>query len=102
MAEGWYYRQACQRDGAFLGGGFLFSDELKSLLIQVITSWQVLAATGVLIVYVFLVRYVARLYRRSRPVSFSPKKEKAGREEAKGVEPSDDDDLGLEETSGEE
>jgi flagellar biosynthesis/type III secretory pathway M-ring protein FliF/YscJ len=80
----------------------LFSDELKSLLIQVITSWQVLAVTGVLIIYVFLVRYVARLYRRNRPLSSSPKKEKAsGGEEAKDMEPSGDDDLGLEETSGE-
>jgi hypothetical protein len=77
----------------------LFSDELKSILIQVITSWQVLAATGVLILYVFLVRYVARLYRRNRPLSFSsPKKEKTAGEEAGGVEPSDDD-LGLEEAS---
>jgi hypothetical protein len=81
----------------------LFSDELKSLLIQVITSWQVLVVTGILIIYVFLVRYVARLYRRSRPLSFSPKKkEKApDGEEARDIEPSGDD-LGLEETSGEE
>jgi hypothetical protein len=81
----------------------LFSDELKSLLIQVITSWQVLAATGVLILYVFLVCYVARLYRRKRPLSFSfSKKEKTAGGEAKDMEPSADDDLGLEEKSGEE
>jgi hypothetical protein len=77
----------------------LFSDELKTLLIEVITSWQVLAVTGVLILYIFLVRYVARLYRRSRPLSFSSGKEKASGEDAKGVEPSADDDLGLEEKS---
>jgi cytochrome b561 len=80
----------------------LFSDELKSLLIQVITSWQVLAVTGILILYVFLVRYVARLYRRNRPPSFSKKKAKAGGEvPADTVEPSGDDDLGLEENSKE-
>lgn len=80
----------------------MFSDELKSLLIQVITSWQVLVVTGVLVVYVFLVRYVAKLYRRSRPFSYAPGNEKAAGKKAKGVEPSADDDLGLEETSGEE
>jgi hypothetical protein len=80
----------------------LFSDDLKNLLVQVITSWQVLAVTGVLIAYVFLVRYVARLYRRNRPFSRPGKKEKAAGEKAGVVEPSDDDDLGLEEKSGEE
>jgi hypothetical protein len=79
----------------------LFSDELKALLIEVITSWQVLTATGVIIVYIFLVRSVANIYRRKRPLSFSPGKEKASKEKAKAVEPSDDDDLGLEEKSDE-
>jgi hypothetical protein len=76
------------------------SDELKDLLIQVITSWQVLTATGVIVVYIFLVRYVANIYRRNRPPSFSPKKEKKKTPDtaANEVEPSgDDDDLGLEE-----
>jgi hypothetical protein len=78
----------------------LFSDELKSILIQVITSWQVLVVTGVLVVYVFLVRYVAKLHRRNRPLSFSSRKEKTPDTAAKAVEPSsDDDDLGLEESS---
>jgi hypothetical protein len=46
----------------------MFSDELKSLLIKVITSWQVLTVTGVLVVYMFIVNYVARLYHRKRPI----------------------------------
>jgi flagellar biosynthesis/type III secretory pathway M-ring protein FliF/YscJ len=79
----------------------LFSDELKNILIEVITSWQVLAVTVILILYVFLVRYVARLYHRKRPLSYSPGKEKPAGEETKGVEPSGDDDLGLEEKSEE-
>jgi hypothetical protein len=78
------------------------SDELKNLLGQVITSWQVLVVTGILIVYVFLVNYVARLYHRNRPFSRPGKKEKAAAEEAGTVEPSVDDDLGLEEASEEE
>jgi hypothetical protein len=80
----------------------LLSDELKSLLIQVISSWQVLAATGVLILYVFLVRYVARVYRRNRPLSSPKKKAKSGGEApADTVEPSAGDDLGLEEKEDE-
>jgi hypothetical protein len=79
----------------------LFNSELKSLLIEVITSWQILVVTGVLILYVFLVRYVARLHRVNRTLSPFPKKKKAAREEAKGIEPSADDDLGLEERSAE-
>ncbi len=34
------------------------------LLVQVITSWQVIFITVVLILYFFLVFYVARLYRK--------------------------------------
>ena len=49
----------------------MFSSEIRNLLIQVITSWQVLAVTGVLVVYVFLVNYVAKLYRHRRPPSFT-------------------------------
>jgi hypothetical protein len=40
------------------------SQELLSVLIQVIKSWQVLAVTGVLIVYFFLISYAARSHRR--------------------------------------
>lgn len=43
--------------------------ELLQLLPQVLSSWEVLGVTLVLIVYFFLVFYVARLY--SRPKSFS-------------------------------
>jgi len=43
--------------------------ELLQLLPQVLTSWEVLVVTIVLVLYFFLVFYVARLYRR--PKSFS-------------------------------
>jgi Na+-transporting methylmalonyl-CoA/oxaloacetate decarboxylase gamma subunit len=42
----------------------MISDELKSLLIQVITSWQVIGAAVVLVLYFSLVTYVARFRRR--------------------------------------
>jgi hypothetical protein len=77
----------------------MFSQELKNLLIKVITSWQVWAVTGVLVLYVFLVNYVSRLHSRKGPVpmpkSGKEKKETAGPAEAPA--PSDDDELDLEE-----
>jgi Na+-transporting methylmalonyl-CoA/oxaloacetate decarboxylase gamma subunit len=55
------------------------------LLPRVLTSWEVLGVTVVLVLYFFLVFYVARLY--SRPKSFSmmstPKKPAKSKTEAK-------------------
>jgi len=42
----------------------MFNEEVRRMLLQVITSWQVLVVTGVLVLYVFLVNYVARIYHR--------------------------------------
>jgi flagellar biosynthesis/type III secretory pathway M-ring protein FliF/YscJ len=79
----------------------VFSEELKNLLFLVITSWQVIAVTVVLILYFVLVSYVARLRRRPRPISMetAPKKGKSAPqgEPSEVVEVSEDDDLGLEE-----
>ena len=70
------------------------------MLIQVIGSWQVWAVTVVLVLYVFLINYVARLYNRSRrsrmPFLPIPKAKKSGAESPLVVS-SDSDDLGLEE-----
>jgi hypothetical protein len=52
------------------------SIELKDLLMQVITSWQVLVITGALVVYLNLVIYVARTYHRPRMSRVKPKKAK--------------------------
>lgn len=43
--------------------------EIFQLLPQVLTSWEVWAVTIVLVLYFFLVFYVARLY--TKPKSFS-------------------------------
>jgi len=75
----------------------MFSAEVRDLLFQVITSWQVLVVTFVIILYFFLVSYVARLYhRRPRKAPLPRKKAKA---EAKADEPvvDESDELGLEE-----
>ena len=79
----------------------MFSEELKTLLFQVITSWQVIAVTVVLILYFFLVSYVARLYHSPRSFSsFSakPKKFKEAPPEPPSEEEEevDDEALGLE------
>jgi len=81
---------------------YMFNEEVRRMLVQVISSWQVLAATVVLVLYVFLVNYVARLYRRpGRPRRFSlplPKrKRKAAAAEASPITPSENDELDLEE-----
>jgi hypothetical protein len=56
----------------------MFSKELSELLSQVITSWQVIAVTVALVLYIYLVNYAARRYRRPRFVSKSrPKKASA-------------------------
>jgi hypothetical protein len=48
--------------------------EIKDMLIQVITTWQVIAASIVVILYFFLVSYVARIRRTARPSRMSRKK----------------------------
>jgi len=55
----------------------MFSKELTELLVQVITSWQVIAITIALIFFIYLVNYAARTYHRPASVSKSkPKKVK--------------------------
>ncbi|MDR2519140.1 MAG: hypothetical protein LBD13_07005 [Spirochaetaceae bacterium] len=72
------------------------SEELKVLLVQVITSWQVIAVTVALILYIGMVRYVtqydpmARVHNIPRPKPPKPKKEK------KPPAPAAADDDGLE------
>ena len=72
----------------------MFSEEIRNLIVEVIKSWQVLTVTVVLILYFFLVNYVSRLRRRKRPPLPMPGEKKA---KPAVIEPSDDDDLGLEE-----
>jgi len=74
----------------------MFSDELRNLLFQVIKSWQVIAVTIAVVLYISLVNYAARAHHK--PVSVSklkpkkkekkekPKKEKPGSKETEGGE----------------
>lgn len=44
----------------------MFSKEFFELLLQVIKSWQVLAVTAGLIIYIYIVSHAASSYRRPR------------------------------------
>jgi hypothetical protein len=52
----------------------MISEELLTILRQVISSWEVLVVTVVLILYFFLVFYVARLYHRPRSFTMLDRK----------------------------
>ena len=84
----------------------MFSREVRELLFQVITSWQVIAITVVLVMYMFLVNYVSRSYNRPRRVSRSrPRKTKAAQRLKSGPNEVTDstnsnEALGLEESEG--
>ena len=48
----------------------MFTEEVRALLWEVITSWQVIVTTIVLVIYVSIVNYAARAYRKG-PRRFS-------------------------------
>jgi len=81
----------------------MFGEEVRKLLIQVVTSWQVLVVTGILVVYIFLVNYVAAVfYRPRRSNRPSRPRVKSGsqtgiQEGSPGASHSEADELGLEE-----
>jgi len=57
-------------------GSTMFSMELKELIPQVITSWQVWVTILVLVLFMYLVGYVARTYHRPRVSKAKAKKKK--------------------------
>jgi len=53
----------------------MFSEELRNLLFQVIKSWQVIAVSVALVLYISLVNYAARAHHKPASVSkIKPKK----------------------------
>jgi hypothetical protein len=79
----------------------MFPGGVVELLIQVVSSWQVIAVTLAFILFVFIVNYTARSYHRPRVIkkpSFLKKKPKpaAGGADKKPSSNSNDE-LGLEE-----
>jgi len=72
----------------------MFNEEVRRMLAEVISSWQVIAVTIVFIIYVSIVRSVAKTYRSGR-VSI-PKMPKKPKKQESPVT-TDSDDLNLEE-----
>jgi len=55
----------------------MFSEEMKTILYYVLTSWQVIGVTVAIILYLSLVGYVSRSNKRPRFVSrYRPRKTK--------------------------
>jgi len=81
----------------------MFPGGIVELLKQVITSWEVIAATLGFIFFVFIVNNAARRYRRPQVIkklSFQIKKPKpkAGGSKKKAASSNDNSELGLEES----
>jgi len=82
----------------------MFPEGLFPILIQIIISWQVIAVTIAMVLFLFLVNYVAQTYHRPRSVSkvkpqkakIEKKPKKAKKSEA-SVEDNSNEALGLDE-----
>ena len=75
----------------------MFNAEVRAMLGEVITSWQVIVATVILVIYISIVRSVGRV-NRTRKLNI-PKLSKASSLPSAPDENSSDDDLGLEESA---
>ncbi|MDR3170294.1 MAG: hypothetical protein LBU17_01555 [Treponema sp.] len=78
----------------------LFSYEFTNLLVQILSSWEVIAVTLVLVVYYSLVSYVVRGHRRpSAPVvPKTPRPKRIPKEKKAPPKPADEDeDLEMQE-----
>ncbi|MDR1972186.1 MAG: hypothetical protein LBQ46_09730 [Treponema sp.] len=71
------------------------SPKLIDVLIQVVKSWEVLAVTGVLIVYIFLVSHAARGHKRPGVIARTMAKAKGGPAPTGEPDVETTDDLGL-------
>jgi phage shock protein PspC (stress-responsive transcriptional regulator) len=78
--------------GKFGGCGVRF-DEVKDIVIEMFTTWQVIAVSVVVILYFFLVSAVASGYRRIRlPGIVKKERKKAAQEKPEAA--SEDEDSG--------
>jgi flagellar biosynthesis/type III secretory pathway M-ring protein FliF/YscJ len=77
----------------------MFKPEILRLFAGVISSWQVIVVIIALVLYLMLVFYVARLYRRPKTFSLASKqkKQKPVKTPETEINEEENDDLGLEE-----
>ena len=71
----------------------MFSEELKEVIGQVLTSWQVLVVTIGIILYIVVVSYTSQIYRSARPTA--PKAAKPKKEKKADKVKEDTEELGL-------
>ena len=71
--------------------------DFKGLIIQVISSWQVIAVTIAVLLYIFLINFVGRVRRRRRlsPLPKIPKKAKNDAKNKGSDDIVDDSNLGI-------
>jgi uncharacterized membrane protein len=67
----------------------MFHRELLELLFQVVKSWQVIATTVALVLYMFLVGYAARTYHPSFVSKSKPQKKAKKAKKSKKVSKND-------------
>ena len=83
----------------------MFSSEFFGLLKQILVSWQVIAVTVGLVIYIYIVSYVSKTYHRPRvkkekvkkPKKAEPVIQQEGFQEEESGGSSSNDELGLEE-----
>ena len=75
----------------------MFNEEIRAMLSEVIRSWQVIAVTVVLVIYLTIVRNVARTYHPPRSPSIPKAKKEKDPAPLPPPSPDDSDELGLEE-----
>lgn len=69
----------------------MFSTEVLNLLISVLSSWEVIAVSVAIVLYLFLVFYVARLNRPPRSRAPKPPKGAKAPKPAKNAAPEPED-----------
>ena len=79
----------------------MFNEEVRRLLVQVVSSWQVWAVTIVLVLYITVVNRVAKIYYKTKRRDPPKSKAKSKAETPKTPAPAETDDFGLEEQSTE-
>ena len=78
----------------------MFSGGILDLTMQLISTWQVIAVTVALVLYMFLIKYVAQPYHRPRSVSKTKaRKAKTSAKKEKKEKPVDTDseEIGMQE-----
>jgi len=76
----------------------MFNAEVRDLLVQVVSSWQVIAVTIVLVIFISIVNHVAKLNRDSSVRRLLMPKSKPGKKPKKEAPAhSDSDELELDE-----